>query len=321
MEAQKRNTSKPIKKTPKNGGNKEKLSGQNKIIDMCQSCEESINAEQIYVTYPCGHMVHLFCLYQRESIEFCVAECPICVPNIGEVCREQSEHTCLLNAYQTTTMGLNIGISLKDVLNDMKMDLVKDLCTKKYRQKVHELEDIAEKANNNFGLFKWNKSQSNKAEMGFKGDLSAMISSKENIVSLVTKRVTWTDISLASIPIDTLFESGYTVIDCMLLYASWDQLLASGLRPQLFAKYKKSIDITSIIEYYDLVQKDIYINLCERDFDTMATLGLSFQDMKRIKFTKHKCNLDGISEKTIMESKLWEVLQPQEWKELGFTVE
>lgn len=289
---------------------------------VCPLCGLETLEEQVRVMFPCSnkHTIHMQCLLSRENIRGALDECPGC-EDFQKNCVITDKHTCLLKSYNNIKQSLNIGRSQDDILNQVKIGLIKTLAQDKYKTKVPEFESISIRSETYVGgylsdLFNWgtgNKKKTENDDIGFTGSVLRMINAREKSTALYFKNVTWKDVIHENIDIETMFEKGYTILDFFILQATWEDLLTSGLSYDLFEKYKDRVDITSLIIYYHLNFIDIYKDLCESNFSYMAKIGLTFQDFVDMKFNVNDLRLKGLSAASIVNSDLYRCLTMEQW--------
>lgn len=294
-------------------------------LELCGLCSAIVTVDSIVTIYPCGHTLHLACMYQKSDIKECLDSCPVCQ---DPPCPVKASHVCLIRSFKTVKTALSVGRSSKEVLSEMRLDLLRQLAEKTYKTKITELQEWEAMITSDvqsrpiFGSKTKEVNADTNEDMGFKGDISNLIRSKESIVSMCKKHITWYEMIEQQVDIGQWFECGYNILDAFLLFADWDGLISAGLCPDHFVKYPKQIDISSILRYYRLKFLNVWKDLCSCDVDQMAKLGLGLAEMQFLNFSKaYWTTKKRRSVEDIMNSKWWKTLTLEEWAKLGFEVQ
>lgn len=319
----------PVKKIISNNMRQVILPSALKMKRECIFCLLQVKDTEVRVTYPCvhQHVVHLQCLYSKENILSCLNDCPACEDSTVHNCTIQEKHTCLLESYEDIKRTLNIGRDQEQILQDIKIDMIQTLAKEKYKHKANDYSSMHVSIDRPTGylslssLFSWGfkAKKPDNQDIGYTGRVINIVNSKEKSSAMFLKNITWRDIIAESIDVEYLFEKGYCVLDFFVLRASWDDLLTSGLRYQMFVEFKEQLDISSLIKYYVLDFYIIYRELCFGEIDNMSVIGLTYQDFLAMKFEIRKLKKRGISEHQIANSKLWNCLTQDQWINLGIS--
>lgn len=292
---------------------------------VCSLCEVDILKQHVYVAYPCkeNHRFHLMCLHSYEEISDCLDVCPACEDPRAKKCHVNEKHICLMKSYEGVKRSLNVGRNIRDVLDDIRIDSLLSLANTKYKDKQKEYEALKNsdpsQTGGFFSLLNWRTKvvETEYQDIGYRGNVMSLIKAKENISVMVLKGISWRSLVQENINVNVLFGAGYNILDCFLLGASWDDLLASGLTSSTFIEFEKLVDITSLIHYYGLRFYQLYSDLCNYRMNEMANLGLKYDDFLAMEFSVEKLFKRRLGIVSITNSDLWNCLTVEQWDSLG----
>lgn len=151
---------------------------------------------------------------------------------------------------------------------------------------------------------------------GLRSSLLEMINNHEDIVLMYYRGYTMRDAIIEDIKLNIMISNGYGLIDWLVLGATWTDLIALGLTPEMIEHYSRMMDISSLIEVYRLKFHDVFDTLCKKSLSRMAKLRLCKQDMINLGFSGKRLKKYGIEIDSFKSSSLWKTLIPSEWNEL-----
>lgn len=233
----------------------------------------------------------------------------------------------MFESYKNCKRSLAAGTNFKEFKSDIKLTAIESIVITKYRKHIEAIGKLKEgkralktkKSTGKWLPFDWNsKNEESTATQEKRKPLLKLIQIHEDIAIIVSKKYTMRDIISEKIGVYQLIDHGYNMIDWFLLKATWKELLDNGLDPQCFEKYHLMLDISSMIDYYGINIKDIFVDLCDGSLDSMSCLRMNSKDMTKIGFIPSTATKLGITLKILKKSKMWPSLTVEDWTALGF---
>lgn len=296
--------------------------------NLCPICDMTVFVKiHGFVHFPCEHVFHSACLISENIPKEIAHECPLCNKTVSKLNR-------LTSITLDTARSLGVSHCVRDVRGEARLELIHYIANRRYK---HDLKKLKKKEKSNPKLKQENESNlldwmpvaflnrdGNDSNDDEENDLvttektERLLKKCTRVDKLLMKGISFTVITTTGMDLSDLFNCGYNIIDFLILDAKWNELLEFGLTAKHFILFKSLIDINSLITYYKLDYKNIFIQLCDHSFDNMALLGLKFEDMKTINFNGDKLRKRGTEISMIKQSALYKTLGEQEWKALRF---
>lgn len=120
------------------------------------------------------------------------------------------------------------------------------------------------------------------------------------------------------ISIDTLLRNGYKMEDFVLFQITWRDLRNMGLSPTSLREYKnKSLPIRLMVAIWNISVHDIFVDICNRDFTTFASVGFTYDELKALQAADVKLLIDIGLNRDNMSLLLFDM---DSWSKMGLTV-
>lgn len=120
-----------------------------------------------------------------------------------------------------------------------------------------------------------------------------------------------------NVTLSNLFDNGYNMDDLIVFGFTWYDVLKSGLNPKILSESKKHImPIRDMVNVWKISIHDIFCDVCKKDFDYLASVGLTRSEFSELGATAGLLIKMGL---TIKYMTVFDELSMEDWTELGLT--